>query len=367
MRIAVVTEIPAPFRIPLFNALAAHPSADLEVLFLADQDPRRRHYPVYEREFAFPWRVLPGRSLERGGRWLVWSRGVERELRRFRPHAIVVGGWNQPAFWRALLHARLHRRALVAWVESTARDERAEAKPLALARRAFVRSCAGFVVPGRASAEYVRSLRPEAEIAVAPNAVDAAIFSTANVDRRGREQCTFLYVGRLEREKGLDVLLRAFDAVPGRLVLVGRGDDEGRLRRLAGDRVQFVGALERDDLPELYAAADVFVLPSLSEPWGMVLNEAAAAGLPLVATDAAGAAHELIDEGQNGFMVPAGDEGALAGALRRLASDETLRMAAGAHSRVVADRFVPEAWANAVVGLVERVTRNGPTILTGPE
>jgi glycosyltransferase involved in cell wall biosynthesis len=116
-----------------------------------------------------------------------------------------------------------------------------------------------------------------------------------------------------------------------------------------------------------YAEADVFVLPSLSEPWGMVLNEAAAAGLPLVATDAAGAAHELIDEGQNGFMVPAGDEGALAGALRRLASDETLRMAAGAHSRVVADRFVPEAWANAVVGLVERVTRNGPTILTGPE
>jgi glycosyltransferase involved in cell wall biosynthesis len=79
-----------------------------------------------------------------------------------------------------------------------------------------------------------------------------------------------------------------------------------------------------------------------------------------VATDAAGAAHELIEDGENGFRVPAGDERALAGALCRLAEDERLRAAAGARSRAVAERFTPEAWADAVAGLSTRLARAGP-------
>jgi glycosyltransferase involved in cell wall biosynthesis len=98
-----------------------------------------------------------------------------------------------------------------------------------------------------------------------------------------------------------------------------------------------------------YAAADAFVLPSRSEPWGMVLNEAAAAGLPLVATEAVGAAHDLIEPGVNGFRVPVEDPAALAEVLRALASDEDLRRRAGERSRVLAERFRPELWAAAVV------------------
>jgi glycosyltransferase involved in cell wall biosynthesis len=85
-----------------------------------------------------------------------------------------------------------------------------------------------------------------------------------------------------------------------------------------------------------------------------VLNEAAAAGLPLVASEGAGAAYDLIEEGVNGFRVPVGDEAALAAALRRLAEDEELRIAAGSRSRELAERFTPAAWADAVAGLARR-------------
>jgi len=355
MRIALLTEIPAPYRIPLFNALAE--LANFRVLFLAQADPRRPFYEPHRDEWRFGHRFLPGRGLRSGRRWIVLNRGVLRELRRFQPEAVGVGGWNQPAFWEALAYCRMRRVPLLVWVESTARDSRRTAAPLELAKRLMIRGASGFFVPGRAAAEYVWSFGvPHERVALAPNAIDDSLFGRAAVDRSGRSLCTFLYVGRLEPEKGLDVLLEAFEQVPGELVLAGSGSEEERLRSLASDRVLFLGPLDRDELLEWYARADAFVLPSRSEPWGMVLNEAAAAGLPLVASVEVGAAHDLIEHGANGFRVPSGDPLALAGALRRLADDEVFRREAGERSRELARRFTPEAWAKGVADLARGFT-----------
>jgi glycosyltransferase involved in cell wall biosynthesis len=194
---------------------------------------------------------------------------------------------------------------------------------------------------------------PEGRIHVAPNAVDASIFA---VSRRPHEGCVFLYVGRLDREKGVDVLLDAFRDVPGELRIVGTGTEEARLHAAAGARVSFLGALDRDELPDVYAGADVLVLPSRSEPWGMVLNEAAAAGLALVATDAVGAAFDLIEDGANGFRVAAGDAGALRRALATLAGDAPLRARFSSRSRELARAFTPGAWADAVTDAARRVS-----------
>ena len=352
MRLALFTEIPAPYRIPLFNALAER--TELRVLFLAERDPRRGFYEAHREEWRFAHRLLRGPELRRGGRWLVLNRGVLRELRRFRPDVVAVGGWNQPAFWLALAYCRVRRIPLLVWIESTARDARSEARPLALARTAMVRGASAAYVPGTAAAEYARSLGVQL-VETAPNAIDASIFEQAAVDRSGRQGCTFLYAGRLDPEKGLDTLLEAFRDVPGTLVLVGAGSDEQRLRGLAGDRVRFEGPKSRDELVRYYGEADVFVLPSRSEPWGMVLNEAAAAGLPLVATEAVGAARDLVDG--NGFRVPADDVPALRDALLRLAEDPELRRAYGARSRELARRFTPEAWADGVASAAGRARR----------
>jgi glycosyltransferase involved in cell wall biosynthesis len=352
VKVALLTEIPAPYRIPLFNALADR--VELRVLFLAERDPRRAFYELHRDEWRFDHRVLSGPQLRRGGRWIVFNRRVLRELRRFRPDAVAVGGWNQPAFWFALAYCRLRGVPLLVWIESTARDARSEARPLALARSAMVRGAAGAYVPGSASAEYARSLGVEL-VETAPNAIDASIFDQAAVDRSDRERCSFLYVGRLDPEKGLETLLKAFREVPGELVLVGGGSDEPRLRALAGERVRFAGAKDRDELVGYYRDADVFVLPSRSEPWGMVLNEAAAAGLPIVATEESGAAHDLVDG--NGYRVAAGDVAALRDALSTLAADPGLRTRMGARSRELARRFTPDAWANGVASAAGRALR----------
>jgi glycosyltransferase involved in cell wall biosynthesis len=358
MRIALLTEIPAPFRLPLFGALAAEPDVDLRVFFLAANDPRR-NYPLYET--AFESEVVPGKDVLARGRWLVVNAGVTGRLRRFRPDVVLVGGWNQPAFWQALAYARAARVPLVVWVESTARDERAGRGPAELAKRVIVRSAAAFVVPGRAAADYVRSLGAK-QVAVAPNAVDLGLFGP-RTDRRdelraklGLDDVTFLCVSRLSPEKGVDVLVRAFDSVPAELVVVGDGPDRERVTELAGPRVRLLGGVERDELADWYAAADAFVMPSRSETWGMAMQEAAASGLPLVASEAPGAGWDLIDEGVNGFRVPVEDVEALREALTRVATDEAFRERARPRTLELARGHTPAAWADAVAELARRVT-----------
>jgi phosphatidylinositol alpha 1,6-mannosyltransferase len=151
----------------------------------------------------------------------------------------------------------------------------------------------------------------------------------------GPGEIAVLYVGRLVPQKGIETLVEAVAEAPARLVLVGDGPLLEPLRRLAPDAI-FAGFLEGDELVEAYVAADVFALLSTREPWGVVVNEAAAAGLPLVLSETVGAAADLLRPGENGLAVPAGDSSAAAAALRTLAGDAELRRRYGARSRELA-------------------------------
>jgi glycosyltransferase involved in cell wall biosynthesis len=350
MRIAILTEIPAPFRIPIWNALATREGVELEVAFLAAEQPNRP-YLLHRDEWRFAGRVLPGVRSTVRGRWTALNAGVVRLVRR--SDVVVVGGWNQPAFWQAAAAAKLLRRPLVVWVETTARDAGCRA---GRAKRTLVAAADAVIVPGRASSEYARSLGAR-EIVVAPNAIDLSIFRdrvAAERTRRdelrrelGLEGFAFLAIGRLAPEKGFDALLEALPEVPGATVaLLGAGPEERRLRAAAPAGVRFVGNVPRDELPRWLAAADALVAPSRAEPWGFAIQEAAAAGLPVVATEAAGAAWDLVDEE---FRVPVDEPAALAAAMRKVVDGETAR----ADDRAAA--LTADAWADAVAALALRL------------
>ena len=151
-----------------------------------------------------------------------------------------------------------------------------------------------------------------------------------------------LCVARLGPEKRLDDLVRAVaDADDPRLLLVLAGDGPERLavERLAHDlgiRHVLLGDVDWERIVELYVASDVFALLSERETWGVVVNEAAACGLPLVLSDRVGAAHDLLRDGENGALVRAGDVKAVAEAFRELAADAERRREQGARSRELA-------------------------------
>lgn len=183
---------------------------------------------------------------------------------------------------------------------------------------------------------------------------------------------TVLFVGRLEEIKGAEYLLRAFSTLrethpDASLVVVGSGSDEDRVRsiadRLALSDVTFAGWQSRSALPEYYEAADLLILPSVTLPsalsggslgdaFGLVCLEAAAFGTPVVCTNAVGAAHDVVRDGENGYVVPEKDACALAEAMREVLSDPESMAEMATRSEEIARRFsydrMEEAFARGI-------------------
>lgn len=151
----------------------------------------------------------------------------------------------------------------------------------------------------------------------------------------------FLHVGRLAAEKGVERIVRAFaraqESLPAgaaRLIIAGAGPEEESLRVLAGPNVLFLGVLDREKaLPRLYASADAFLFSSLTETLGLVVLEAMASGVPVIATPAGGVADHLRDD-VNGVAVPAHDVDAMSSAIVALTLDaeRRARLARGARA-----------------------------------
>ena len=356
----------APHRIAAFNALAADPDLDVEYIYLAESDPSRA-WDTHQEEMRFRHRSLRERwQLRRGQSYVHLTSGLRGALHELRPDVLVVGGWDQAAYLQAYGLRPFLNTKFLWWVESNQRDRRPERAALRFAKQRLLSSVDGVVVPGSASRDYVIALgAPTDRIWVAPNAVDNERYRRGTVDRSGRSgPVQVLFAGRLESAKGVLTLLDAWS-------LIGRGREltivgDGALRERMAERVRcsvmapvrMLGHLERDDLVGRYAEADLFAFPSVSDPWGLVLNEAMAAGLPVVATSAPGAVDDLVHQGRNGLIVEPLDAAALADAIVTLSDDPELRFQMGAESSAIIRGFEPIAWAtgmrNAVLGVLGR-------------
>ena len=368
-RLVILTEIIAPYRIPVFNALAQHAGISLHVIFLAESDASQRQWLIYKDEIQFSFEVLPSwrRRLGKYNCLLNW--GVGRALRGASPDLIVCGGYNYLASWSCLWWARRNRVPILLWVESTELDRRNGHAVVETLKKKFMRECDGFVVPGRSSAEYVRSYEGSRPVFTAPNAVDSELFAgraaaarrdaDINRERLGLPSRFFLFVGRLIPEKGVFDLLQAYGQLSAEvrsewgLVFVGDGPARAELERRASaiepGAVKIAGFVQRDELASYYGLAEMFIFPTHTDPWGLVVNEALACGLPVISTDVAGCTADLVEDGWNGLVLPPGDISALAKAIDVMARNFELReqMARNSLKRVL--EYSPAKWAEGMV------------------
>jgi glycosyltransferase involved in cell wall biosynthesis len=373
-KLLIVTEIIAPYRIPVFNALALRPEVDLHVVFLSENDPTLRQWRVYRDELKFPYDVLPSWRRRFGRYNVLLNRGVLSALNKIKPDVVLCGGYNYLASWEAAWWAKLHRVPLLLWSESTASDNRRRHRLVEFMKARFLNLCRAFVVPGKSSLQYLKELGiGEERIFIAPNAVDVELFEGLTeaarhdeLEVRARHSLPsryFLCVGRLVRSKGVFELLDAYAQLSDEiraevgLVFVGDGADRSELMeqasRMASATIRFPGFVHREGLPEFYSFADALVFPTHSDTWGLVVNEAMSCGLPVIVSSVAGCAADLVQDGWNGFVVRPCDPSRLADAMKRLACDSELRMEMGSRSAQRVEAFSPAAWAEGLVRVVE--------------
>ena len=186
-RLVILTEIISPYRIPVFNALAQHPEIDLHVIFLAETDPVLRQWDVPTGQIRFSYEVLRSWRRRFGKHQVLLNSGLGPALRKAAPEAIVCGGYNYLASWKAWWWARRRKVRFLAWVESTRMDQRSGHPLVEFVKKRFIQGCDAFVVPGKSSFEYVRSfLVPAEAIFTAPNAVETDFFAGSGGTRSPR-------------------------------------------------------------------------------------------------------------------------------------------------------------------------------------
>jgi glycosyltransferase involved in cell wall biosynthesis len=368
-RLTLITEIISPYRVPVFNELAARDDIDLHVIFLSQSDPTLRSWRVPLNEIQFRYEVLPAFRKRVGGYHLLLNRGLKRALETSRPDVILCGGYNYLASWQAAYWARRNGIPFLLWFESTKADYRNKYGTIEILKRRFLNLCCGFVVPGKSSEAYLQSLGVNSKtIFIAPNAVDNELFSKeANASRQDEANCRrslalperyMVCVARLTPSKGIFDLLEAYatleESVRSSFALVYVGDGAAKLeleRRAAlikpGD-VRFAGFVQIDQLPTYYALALASVLPTHSDPWGLVVNEAMACATPVIATEVAGCVQDLIQDGINGRVVPLKDITKLAAAVRLLATESDLRATMGHRCSEIIKKFSPVSCAAGI-------------------
>lgn len=375
-RVALVTNVLSHYRVPCFERLAHYLGENLDIFLLASE-MEHRHYVMARGEHGLPVHPLPGRR---------WKRPPEDDIHwndvtpvvRGKYDVLILSGWAEPTYLLLWLRHLPRRTRVYFWIESTLadRDRGGQREKL---KRLLLWRAAGCLVPGQRAGEYCHHLgMAKDRIYVVPNATDRNYFrrqAEVLVPQRqairrqlALEGPTFLFVGRLvESIKGVETLIRAVARLHAaghglQLLVAGEGPDGEAYDALSQELaapVRLLGNLDHDTLCRYYAATDGLVLPSRSEVWGFVLNEAMEFGQPLVVSEAVGAGPDLVQPGENGFVVPTGDVDALAEALRRLLDPQTRSRFGDASRRRIED-FSPDHWARGVLAAIGSTPRRIP-------
>jgi glycosyltransferase involved in cell wall biosynthesis len=351
---------------PLFRALAAHPDIDLTVLFCSDwglRSYRNKDFghdikwdiPLlegYRTEFLPNWSPTEGPN----GFWSLNNPSLIRRIKKGQFDAVWVHGWahfsNLLAIWKAgnvnipvLLRGETNLLPkLPHWKQVLKR---------ALLSRLFDR-ISGFLAIGRYNAEFYSAYGvPNEKIHHVPYAVNNEFFLSCVPECRLRrleirhglgiddDVPLILFSGKLIPAKAPMDLLQSFEEVSKRhraaLLFVGDGTLCRDLKAYTEEKrlpnVHFAGFHNQTALPRFFCAADIFVLPSVVEPWGLVVNEAMCFGLPVIVSDQVGAGGDLVRDGENGFIYPAGQKLVLADKIESLLSNGTRRLRMGEMSR----------------------------------
>lgn len=360
--------IPAPYMVDRFNALARRGTVDLEVWF-SRRSESDRSWEVDERTWRFRYRYLPT------ARILGRDYCVPVPVVLANPD-MLISLYSEPSFIFGWMIAKAKRiktglrvlKTFDTWVHRRWWKE--------LFKRLLFRGADAIETPGEDGKAYaLRYGAIEQRIFIVNHTVDPEWAKkvldydpeerTRLRQETGATGTTFLYVGRLVREKGVDVLLEAYRRLrshtrkPTSLIVVGDGRDEQIFHRTCSmlniENVVFAGYKQKSELYRYYRVADVFVFPTLGDPYGLVVDEAMACALPVIATSAAGEICDRVRDGINGFIVPPGNIEILADRMFLFVQDSGLGSKMGRLSLERVSNNTPERWARGFERMVFRV------------
>jgi len=288
--IIFITNLPSFYKINLYNKIARH--KNILVVFTHDSDIQRNE-DFYEGTREFSFISIAKKSIFSKISFIL-------NLCNNKPYQqLILVGWDQLVLWFAAFKSPKKKNSLV--IESSILES-SVTEFKGLLKKIFCSRISKAYVSGKSQADLINALGFRGEIIITkgvglfrirPNPIFQEVSSIKN----------FMYVGRLSPEKNLQFLIETFNQLPKlTLSVVGFGPQELFLKSIAKQNIVFHGAIPNAELYKVYLQNDVFVLPSISEPWGIVVEEALNNGLPVIVSDKVGCSAEIVEVDKNGLI-----------------------------------------------------------------
>jgi len=353
-RLAIVCTHPIQYNAPLFQLLTDRKKIQIKVFYTWERGAEN-----FDEGFgkSFKWDipllegydyVFVSNAGNKGKRfWDVRNPSLIKEIELWKPNAVLAYGWNYLSHLRVMRHFKGKVKVLFRG-DSTLIGEKTGIKQfLRTVFLSWVYSNIDFALyVGKKNKEYfLRHGVKENKLFFVPHAIDNKRFSGSNGSINkykedllnslgsGNEQKTLLFAGKFQEKKNVRLLINGFaeaDLKNWRLILVGNGEEENKLKELAfGQKnIFFLPFQNQKSIPAVYQLGDVFCLPSIGseETWGLAVNEAMAAGRPVIVSDSVGCAADLVEEGVNGFVFKSGNKDSLVEKLRLIATMDMQQM-----------------------------------------
>jgi glycosyltransferase involved in cell wall biosynthesis len=358
VRLAYLVTHPIQYQAPLLRRIAQEPEIDLTVFFCSDLSVREFVDTAFGRRIKWDVPLLDGYRYEFlpaiGGTesisfWRPFNYGLVRRLQSGKFDVLWIHGYARCFHWVAMLSAKLLGMKILVRDEATLiSKQRPSAKRLA--KKLFFHMlksvCDGFLAIGSLNREYyLRYGIEEERIFLMPYAVDNRFFRDKHGGYKAAHEAlrkkivldkgrpVILYAGKMTERKRPGHLLEAYIrlSTDGKsepnpyLLFIGDGEMQEHLEKrilgLGWTSVKFLGFINQSELPIYYDLCDIFVLPAIHEPWGLVVNEAMNAGCSVIVSDQVGCAPDLVKDGENGCIFKAGSINSLCYALQNILDD----------------------------------------------
>lgn len=378
LKVLLITNIIPPYRIALYKYIYQAENFDFKLIALAEKEANRE-WQIAKDQIKINYKVLPGihkfiRSREIAIH-LNW--GLGKAILRYGPDIVITSGYDMFAYWQAFLYCKLFKKKYILWNGTTLLSAGIINGFIGKVKQMIIGGADRYIAYGKKSAKYLTHMgASKGNIHVGINTVDmnwfrkkAKEFQEDKNIRKKRSRypkLLMLYVGQLINRKGIYQLCKALNELRDPnvgLLIVGSGLQSRELKQFCKDQnlenVYFEGFQQQEALLRYYALADVLILPSFKEVWGLVVNEALASGIYVLCSNYAGAAYDLIKEGWNGILFdPHSIEELIILIQKAKEQVEDLRARRDAISKHACHEFSIERSAQAFSNAVEAVTSN---------
>jgi len=292
----IVTHIPAFYKINLYNELSK--KLNIFVVFIASNTAEKRADDfITLKNIEFQYKVLYDGNFQ--------DRDITQNINKIKEISqeieykkLIVSGWDLKEFWYLIFTNPKPKNCLA--LESTINESRVDGIR-GLIKKIFLSRISTVFASGKLHVELLKALSFQKEIKITKG---VGIINKPLIEHREREyKKRFLFIGRLSHVKNIKMLVEIFNTLPEyTLTVIGIGPQGQELREIANKNIDFIGQVENAKLKDYFLDHDIFILPSFSEPWGLVVEEAFYFGMPVIVSKNCGSS-ELVEDGINGFVV----------------------------------------------------------------